>query len=724
MFKFNSIRKQLVFTICLFLALLLGDIAFVTYTYFRHSTQKIIYDQQFSMITSMAKGLDDKISTSHNALIAVSKVAPVDIVDNRQVTQKWLENRTGIRTIFNHGLFILDPAGKMIATSPVVPKLHGTSYSHREYFINTIKKNKPQISQPFISTVNGHPIVMMTSLINGSDGSVKGLLCGAIDIQKKEGIFEALRNVRVGSTGYLCLFAPDRTIISHPDQSRIMKRDIKPGDNKLFDRSLEGFEGSGETINYKGLRYLASFKRLQSTGWILAANYPVAEAYQPITSFRNYYLLGMFVAMLIAMAMVWVLGNSIAGPLTGFTMSIISLAKSDSDKKQRLDENRADELGLLAGSFNVLLDELQRREKELQDSEEKFRTVADYTYNWEYWIGETGSLIYVSPSCERITGYTAEEFQQNPELFISIINPDDRDKFMHHFEVGINGVTKSDCYTPDFRIQTRSGEERWIAHICQEVFDHEGKSLGRRACNRDITMGKWAEQELHNKNTELERFTYTVSHDLKSPLTTIQSYAGMIKRDLNDGNYARAVSDLGRIEGAADKMTHLLNDLLKLSRLGRMVNESSDIDMNRLVNDCLIQLAGSLMPKQVEIVLQGNLPATCGDEQRLSAVVQNLIENAIKYMGDQVAPRIEIGARVDEKGTVFYVSDNGAGIDPLHHENIFGLFNKLDTGSAGTGVGLALVKRIVEIHGGRVWVESEGISFGSRFCFTLTGRDS
>ncbi|MDD2309873.1 MAG: cache domain-containing protein [Desulfuromonadaceae bacterium] len=246
--KFNSIRNKLVFAI-LFIALLLAAIAAGTYAYFRHTTQKLIFDQQFSMITSMAKGLDDKILSSHNALIAVSKVAPIDVIANQQVTQKWLENRTGIRTIFNHGLFVFDATGKMIATSPVVPQLHGSSYSHREYFIHTIKTNTLQISLPIISTVNGHPIVMMTSLIHNPDGSIKGLLCGGIDLLETGGLFGSLSDVRLGSIGYLYLFATDRTMIMHPDRSCIMKRDVKPGTNTLFDRSLEGFEGSGETID-------------------------------------------------------------------------------------------------------------------------------------------------------------------------------------------------------------------------------------------------------------------------------------------------------------------------------------------------------------------------------------------------------------------------------------------------------------------------------------------
>ena len=166
-------------------------------------------------------------------------------------------------------------------------------------------------------------------------------------------------------------------------------------------------------------------------------------------------------------------------------------------------------------------------------------------------------------------------------------------------------------------------------------------------------------------------------------------------------------------------MTALLDDLLELSRIGRMINQIAPIDMNLLVKDVLAQLAGPLDQRQIEIVVQPDLPIVCGDRQRISMVLQNLVENSVKYMGNQVAPRIEIATRPEEAGWVFYVGDNGIGIDPRYHENIFGLFNQLKTNSEGTGIGLALVKRIIETHNGRIWVESEGEGQGSRFCFTI-----
>jgi chemotaxis family two-component system sensor kinase Cph1 len=186
----------------------------------------------------------------------------------------------------------------------------------------------------------------------------------------------------------------------------------------------------------------------------------------------------------------------------------------------------------------------------------------------------------------------------------------------------------------------------------------------------------------------------------------------------------RLKGDLQRIVAATDKMQRLLNELLDLSRIGRIMNPPGNIAFGELVQDAIKLLEGRLQERNVDVKIQKDLPVVFGDSQRLLEVIQNLLDNAIKFMGTQSAPIIEIGTRDEENGSpVFYVRDNGMGIAPEHHERIFGLFNKLNPGAEGTGVGLAIVKRIVEVHGGRIWVESEEGN-GATFYFTLEkGRE-
>ena len=235
----------------------------------------------------------------------------------------------------------------------------------------------------------------------------------------------------------------------------------------------------------------------------------------------------------------------------------------------------------------------------------------------------------------------------------------------------------------------------------------------------ELVYRKQLISELESKNAELERFTYTVSHDLKSPLFTIRGFLGYLEKDALSGNQERLRSDIQRITDATEKMQRLLNELLELSRIGRLMNASQPVSFSELAHEVLELVQGHILERGVTVHIQSGLPIVYGDRQRLAEVLQNLIDNAAKFMGNQTEPRIEIGQRGGEEGKpIFYVQDNGIGIQPEHHERIFGLFNKLDIKSDGTGIGLAIVKRIVEVHGGRIWVESN-VGKGSTFFFTL-----
>jgi len=226
-------------------------------------------------------------------------------------------------------------------------------------------------------------------------------------------------------------------------------------------------------------------------------------------------------------------------------------------------------------------------------------------------------------------------------------------------------------------------------------------------------------KQLEAKNAELERFTYTVSHDLKSPLITIGGYLGFLEKNGHAGKMEMFDNDVHRIREATEKMQALLNDLLKLSRIGHQVNPSEEIEFGRIVEEALELVSGQFHEKNVWIKVQENLPTVVGDRIRLVEVMQNLLDNAAKYSGTQIHPQIEVGARMEDGNPIFFVKDNGMGIEETHHERVFGLFNKLNPNSEGTGVGLALVKRTIEIHGGRIWIESNGMEQGSTFLFTL-----
>ena len=231
--------------------------------------------------------------------------------------------------------------------------------------------------------------------------------------------------------------------------------------------------------------------------------------------------------------------------------------------------------------------------------------------------------------------------------------------------------------------------------------------------------------ELEVRNEEMERFIYTVSHDLKSPLLTIRGFLGLVERDAVKGRIDRLAGNIERIDGAAVRMAQLLDELLELSRIGRRRNPPEPCDLGELAREALTLVSTRVEERGLEVEIADDLPTVVGDRARLREIFQNLIDNAAKFMGEQSEPRVWITGREEGKGVRVEVRDNGIGIAPKFHEKVLGLFDRLDPKTEGTGVGLAIVKRIIEVHGGTIQVDSEGIpGEGTTFSFTLIGPPS
>lgn len=243
---------------------------------------------------------------------------------------------------------------------------------------------------------------------------------------------------------------------------------------------------------------------------------------------------------------------------------------------------------------------------------------------------------------------------------------------------------------------------------------------------RDVSERRGIEQkleaaikELQSSNEELQSFTYTVSHDLKSPLVTIGGYLGLLEQTLGESSSADVQLCLAEIKTATEKMALLLKHLLDLSRVGRKHTTETIIDLAEMLADVTRYLPETSSGQPVELRLAANLPQLRGDAVRLGQLFMNLCNNAVNYMGDQPHPLIEIGMADTPAGRALFVRDNGMGIPERYQQKIFNLFERLSAETEGTGIGLTLVKKIARLHGGDVWVESAGPGQGSTFWVRL-----
>jgi len=380
---------------------------------------------------------------------------------------------------------------------------------------------------------------------------------------------------------------------------------------------------------------------------------------------------------------------------------------------------------LMAYSLSSTVVEAAMTKEALHESEARWHFALEGAGDgvWD-WNAQTDQ-VYFSRQWKVMLGFAEHEIGNTLAEWDTRVHPEDRDYVNEEIRKHLEGATP--FYSSEHRMQCKDGAYKWVLDRGQVVeWTKDGKPLRVIGTHSDITERKQAENErealiaeLEAKNTELERFTYTVSHDLKSPLITIGGFVGFLERDALLGDNERVKADAAHINDALAKMQELLDELLELSRIGRVLNPPEMVSFEAIACEAIEAVRGRIDARAIQVGIAPDLPEVYGDRARLVEVVQNLLDNACKFTSEQSHPRIEIGIRQTETGPVFYVRDNGIGIDPQYHEKVFGLFDKLDPTSEGTGIGLALVKRIVETHGGRIWIESAGKGGGATFYFTL-----
>jgi PAS domain S-box-containing protein len=250
--------------------------------------------------------------------------------------------------------------------------------------------------------------------------------------------------------------------------------------------------------------------------------------------------------------------------------------------------------------------------------------------------------------------------------------------------------------------------------LLDEISLQISRTIGHVLARQDLVLLG----EISAKAEQLENFSHTVSHDLKTPLTAIGGFAEFLSKQLTEGNLDQARFCADRIVNNTRRMERRLDEILKLAKIGRIIEPSEEIDLKDLIEETLRMMAERFKDANIRVDMEAEFPKVVGDSMRLREVLENLLDNATRYIGNE-PNQISIGCRQQGPETVFYVKDNGIGIDPRYFDSIFELFRRHVKMIEGNGVGLAITKGIIEAHGGRIWVESEGEGKGSCFCFTL-----
>ena len=366
----------------------------------------------------------------------------------------------------------------------------------------------------------------------------------------------------------------------------------------------------------------------------------------------------------------------------------------------------------------------RKAEQALRDNDARTRAIFETAVDAIVTIDERGIVESLNPAAERLFGYAAPEivgcnvsalmpspYAEEHAGYLADYRQTDHGKIIGVGREVVGRRQDGTTFPMDLAVsEVMLGERRLFTGIMRDCSEHRAAEQALRETAADLLR----------MNSELEAFTYSVSHDLKEPLRTLEAFSQFLLEDYGDKLDAEGKDYLIRLARASARMKHLIEDLLTIARIGREAESAAPVAVERVIADIVEGMRVAVHERNATVDVAHGLPEVLGDPRRVEQIFGNLIANGIKF-NHSAEPRIEIGASVNDAGeTAFFVRDNGIGIDAQYHAEIFEVFRRLHRREEfeGTGAGLAIVKRAVEALGGRIWVESSP-GEGSAFMVTL-----
>lgn len=467
---------------------------------------------------------------------------------------------------------------------------------------------------------------------------------------------------------------------------------------------------------------------------IIELNYTDLPIRKALATSMSFYLSLGVIALVLCALLAFLIIRNLTRPITRMVEDVDRIAAGDLDHP--LSPPLGEELIRLEESVSTMVSRLKSMIVDLRESEENYRTLVQSANSIILRFDTSGNVTFMNKYAQKFFGYTGDEIMG--KNIVGTIVPETEssgknlrakmhDLILHpdRYEVSENENTKKD------------GSRIWISWTNQPLYDAEGKLKEMLSIGNDITRIKHVEKEISDLNNPLEQrvadrthqleevnrnlesFTYSVSHDLRAPLRAISGYSSILLQDLpgipeNDRRY------LELLRQNAHEMGRLIDDLLSFSKLGQRSLQKTTIYPASHIRGILQELRSDPDTEKVEFVI-GDLPPCHGDPVLFKQVFTNLLSNAIKFTRTREQPKVEIGSVEMDGRAVYFIRDNGIGFDMKYADKIFGVFQRLhDTGEyEGTGVGLAIVYRIIELHGGSIWVESSP-GKGTTFYFTCS----
>lgn len=718
-----SLRTKITISVSGLLTLLMALLAFISFFHYEEQFKYAISSSQDTIVGLLANDIDKTLLAAQAQLVANARAVPDAALRNSAEAQRYLDSRVGLLAIFDNHIGLFSPLGIEIAESPNTTNRRGMDFSYRSYIKETVAKKKPVITDPYRSSqMHGHAAVMMTAPVFGRRGVMTGILVGSLDLTK-DNVLGRIAKIRIGSTGYLYLTTADRTVIIHPRKERIFKQ-ITPGMNRLYDRVInDDFQGTDDTVNYLGMDLLATFKRLAVNRWILAANYPKAEAFAPMQRAMRYFFFVAAAGIVGIFLSTWFLVDRFTRPLALLTRHVRELPRKQGDERM-VGVDSDDEIGVLSRTFNGMLLQFDNQQKALAESEQRFRALADSLPQAVFETDSSGRFTYINKTALSMFAYTEDDAMQGVKV-TDVIAEEDAERAVRNFGARLRGErTEQSEY-----LALRKDGSVFPCVVHSSPIEHNGAIVGLRGILVDISSRKKTEADLlrTQKLESLGILAGGIAHDFNNILTGIMGNLSLAKMGLEPDNPLSI--RLEEAERAAVHARDLTHQLLTFSRGGAPVKKK--IAPGKLIRDAATFAArGSKATMKIDI--DAGLSPIEADQGQIIQVINNLVINACQALPDggavHVAARNErleadtsSGLRAGDSICIT-VSDTGIGIPPEHIAKIFDPY--FTTKPTGSGLGLAVVYSIIRNHGGDISAESR-LGQGTVFTVRLpaVGKD-
>lgn len=741
-----NITSKLTVVFVLFAIVLVGSMGTLTYNSGQTALQQAVVSELLSRATEKEAALNawikdlqtDVVALTNSAnliesvadlLAAEPASAPAQLAHDRLVLLLYPWVSVGD---FKDFLVIEAATGKVIAATD--PAEEGKFKENRPYFVNGQKN--AFVQNPYYSLQTQGPAMIISAPIYTAQGQLLAVLAGRLNMEELNSIIQRRTGNHQTDDAYLVntssLFVTQPRLVSDP---AVLQRGIH---TEMIDRCLAHNNGTATVNDYRGMPVIAVYRWLPARELCLVVKLDRAEAFAPVRRLGTTIVLISGLALLVATVLAIALARTITQPLLLLTERVTRVAQGELNL--RLPETSRDELGRLAKEFNRMAaalseqraqlktyaTELEQRVKErtaaLKESEERFRQVVESTPNAIVVVNKQGNIEMVNTQTETLFGYSRDELMGQP---VEILVP--KRVRARHVEYRQDYVDN-----PQARPMGQGRDLYGVRKDGSEVPVEIGLSPMKTAEGLlilgvivDITERKQTAQalaqhaeELRRSNAELEQFAYVASHDLQEPLRMVGSYLQLLQRRYQNQLDADADEFIAYAVDGANRMKNLINDLLAYSRVGTRGKPFQPTNFNNALNNVLNNLKLAIEENNA-VITHNSLPTLMADEVQMQQLFQNLISNALKFRQEK-PPKIHINAEQKNGEWLFSVSDNGIGIEPQYLERIFVIFQRLHNTSRypGTGIGLAVCKKIIERHGGSIWVESEA-GQGSTFYFTI-----